>query len=211
MTATDPRAESAGMNDAEHRAALAVAAVFGHDRDTLADKPDLLTQYLRAGRQAVAALVQFGEQSTRDTIAETLFDLAHECCNEGCHGGGRAWYDGPAARLGPHSVLAEVAVERQMQDDQWGEQNHPDGTGQWVHERTSAELARAACQRAADEGTLTWAHILREEVTEALAESDPARLRAELVQVAAVAAAWVEAIDRRAEAGRQARRAEAGR
>ncbi|MFI1165600.1 hypothetical protein ACH4UM_18790 [Streptomyces sp. NPDC020801] len=36
-----------------------------------------------------------------------------------------------------------------------------------------------------------------EEALEALAEDDPGKLRAELVQVAAVAVAWIEAIDRR--------------
>jgi hypothetical protein len=40
--------------------------------------------------------------------------------------------------------------------------------------------------------------ILREEVYEAFAEEDPAALRTELIQVAAVAATWVDAIDRRA-------------
>lgn len=49
-------------------------------------------------------------------------------------------------------------------------------------------------------GRGTWRDILAEEFNEALAESDPDRLRAELVQVAAVAVNWVEAIDRR-EAG----------
>lgn len=43
-----------------------------------------------------------------------------------------------------------------------------------------------------------WRHILDEEVAEALAETDPERLRAELVQVAAVAVQWIEALDRRA-------------
>ncbi|MFE2941006.1 NUDIX hydrolase [Streptomyces sp. NPDC059255] len=93
-------------------------------------------------------------------------------------------------------VLAEIASERRRQDDKFGEQNHPDGTGQHP-EQIDADVARMACQQAADGGYLDWLHILREEVAEALAESDPARLRAELVQVAAVAAAWVEAIDRR--------------
>ncbi|HYF53037.1 MAG TPA: hypothetical protein VEA41_02135 [Salinarimonas sp.] len=44
---------------------------------------------------------------------------------------------------------------------------------------------------------MTYSQILAEEVAEALAESDPMLLRAELVQVAAVAVQWVEAIDRR--------------
>lgn len=44
---------------------------------------------------------------------------------------------------------------------------------------------------------MDWLHILREEVAEAFAETDPVALRGELVQVAAVAVAWAEAIDRR--------------
>jgi hypothetical protein len=39
-----------------------------------------------------------------------------------------------------------------------------------------------------------------EEVREAMAESDPAKLRVELVQVAAVSVAWIEALDRRMDA-----------
>lgn len=95
-------------------------------------------------------------------------------------------------------VLQDVAVERAFQNGKWGEQNHPDGTG--LDCPSSGWLAasyRQDCQRAAEDGTLTWRHILREEYAEALAEDDPAKLRAELIQVAAVAAAWAEAIDRR--------------
>jgi hypothetical protein len=58
-------------------------------------------------------------------------------------------------------------------------------------------MARNSNDRAVREGTLTWTHILEEEVCEALAETDQERLREELVQVAAVACAWVECIDRR--------------
>lgn len=92
-------------------------------------------------------------------------------------------------------VLADILEERLRQEDQWGEQNHPDGTG--GNAGLLAEWAREACQRAAASGTVTWQHILLEEVYEAFAETDPAALRAELIQVAAVAAAWAEAIDRR--------------
>ncbi|TIH26025.1 NUDIX hydrolase, partial [Subtercola vilae] len=42
-----------------------------------------------------------------------------------------------------------------------------------------------------------WQDILLEEVFEAFAESDTSKLRTELIQVAAVAQQWVEAIDRR--------------
>jgi hypothetical protein len=93
------------------------------------------------------------------------------------------------------AVLDEIASERRRQDDKWGEQNHPDGTR--ASNQDWAEEARAACQHAADEDALTWAAVLYEEFTEALAEEDPAKLRTELLQVAAVAVAWAEAIDRR--------------
>lgn len=99
-------------------------------------------------------------------------------------------------RTGLTGVLDEIAAERGKQDAKWGEQNHPDGTGRNLapHLRDSARNAR---EQAAAEGRLTWTHVLREEFAEAYAETDPAKLRAELVQVAAVAVAWIQAIDRR--------------
>lgn len=90
----------------------------------------------------------------------------------------------------------QVEAERLAQDKKWGEQNHPDGTGS-LPQSLIAAAAREACSRAAERGALTWAHILGEEVCEALAEADPHALRAELVQVAAVCVAWIEALDRR--------------
>jgi hypothetical protein len=107
-------------------------------------------------------------------------------------------------------VLAEVAVERRRQDAKWGEQNHPDGTGPdsglgmpgWVRSYPQwATDLRQAVDSAAKSGDLTWANILLEKVFESLAEQDPVKLRAELVQVAAVAAQWAQAIDRRLRGG----------
>jgi hypothetical protein len=100
--------------------------------------------------------------------------------------------------LGPDAhVLAEIQAERQRQDAKWGEQNHPDGTGN-KSQQDYADQARKWCEAAFGSGYGTWADVLAEEVAEVNAERDPARLRAELVQVAAVAAAWIAAIDRRA-------------
>lgn len=79
--------------------------------------------------------------------------------------------------MGVESVLDEVATERARQDERWGEQNHED---------------------------LIWGAILGEEmgeVSRAMLEDrfgDGGNLREELLQVAAVAVAWVECIDRRA-------------
>ncbi|MFF0816606.1 hypothetical protein ACFYVR_15865 [Rhodococcus sp. NPDC003318] len=92
-------------------------------------------------------------------------------------------------------VLAEVWRERDRQDEQWGEQNHPNGTGGAGH-RAKAVDARLRCQLAAELGLVSFRDILGEEVAEAFAESDPKALRAELIQVAAVAVAWVEKLDR---------------
>lgn len=108
-----------------------------------------------------------------------------------------------SAHTGLDRVLADVTVEREAQHDTWGIQQLPDGTGpRWA---TVADDARRECERAAAAGELTWRHVLVEEVAEALAEDDPARLRAELVQVAAVAVQWLQAVDRQAEGTRHGR------
>lgn len=96
-----------------------------------------------------------------------------------------------------NAVLGEVLEERRRQHLKWGEQNHPDGTGMDPMMEKFARLAKLACNEAAKTGTLTWRYILDEEVAEANAESSEIALRAELIQVAAVATAWIEAIDRR--------------
>ncbi|MFF0143572.1 NUDIX hydrolase [Streptomyces sp. NPDC005227] len=99
--------------------------------------------------------------------------------------------------LGPDAaVLAEVQAERERQDTKWGEQNHPDGTGN-KSQQDFADHKRKWCEAAFGSGYGTWADVLAEEVAEVEAEREPARLRAELVQVAAVAVAWIAAIDRR--------------
>lgn len=93
-------------------------------------------------------------------------------------------------------VLDDVHEERIRQDEKWGEQNHPDGTGEIGSELIMIS-AQKICDAATKKGLLKWRHILAEEFFEAIAEADPDRLRAELVQVAAVAVAWCQAIDRR--------------
>ncbi|KQO98361.1 hypothetical protein [Leifsonia sp. Leaf264] len=66
-----------------------------------------------------------------------------------------------------------------------------DGELQWV----IANDAKERTDRHTEEGTLTWEHILREEIEEAFAETDPQKIRAEMVQVAAVALKIIDAID----------------
>lgn len=131
---------------------------------------------------------------------------------------GRGWIrflDSPGSPTTAR-ILSEVGQERSRQDAKWGEQNHPDGTGpNWrIFGHGAAEwltFVRAALEQTTQPG-LSWAGgeyqvvpptgplwllIALEEVFEALVESDPAKLRAELVQSAAVLVAWIEAIDRR--------------
>ena len=84
-------------------------------------------------------------------------------------------------------ALQDVGDERERQRRKWGEQNHPDGTGPQY--TGHADGARRECDREHRAGRGTWRHILLEEVGEASAETDPAALRTELVQVAAVATA----------------------
>lgn len=94
------------------------------------------------------------------------------------------------------NVLSDVEAERVRQDNKWGIQNHPDGTGR-AYDRARALIEQESCEFAAKAGNLTWRDILNEEVWEAYAETVPELLRAELIQVASVCVAWVECIDRR--------------
>lgn len=100
------------------------------------------------------------------------------------------------ATPGVGDFAEEVDAERQRQLAKFGEQHHPDGTGLPVYQ-AGAIRYRNHADRAAAAGHLAWRDVLMEEVYESLAEADPARLRAELLQVAAVCAAWIADIDSR--------------
>lgn len=104
--------------------------------------------------------------------------------------------------LEKENLFLDILDERAYQDDRFGEQNRPN-----FHPLSVVLGLHPAYARMADKQkvinaarsrrkTLGWDGILMEEAYEAIAESDPARLREELVQVAAVAQAWIEAIDR---------------
>lgn len=95
-------------------------------------------------------------------------------------------------------TLTAIRDERKRQDLKWGEQNHPDGTTEDY--RLAAESLKMYNDLAAKAGNITWRDILMEEVFEAFTETDPEKLAEELVQVAAVAVAWLEHIKRRQEA-----------
>ncbi|MFE3144767.1 hypothetical protein [Streptomyces scopuliridis] len=92
-------------------------------------------------------------------------------------------------------ILADIKAERDSQDALFGVQNLPDGTSALF--KGSADVHRSDCDRAFTEGRGTFRHVFLEEVFEAMAESHPIKLRAELIQAIAVGVKWVEAIDRR--------------
>lgn len=118
-------------------------------------------------------------------------------------GAGHVWSD-EEAREPAERVLAEVLEELGRQDAKWGEQNHPDGWWQ-PHDSDTVYRARHAAQGAARRQRLTWRLVLEEELAEAFDElpaegsagHEPGKLRAELLQVAAVAVQWVLSMDRR--------------
>lgn len=101
------------------------------------------------------------------------------------------------------SILTEIGRKRGAQDAKWGAPKDVcNGTGAAVEfAGLTFEEWRDAVQRRVDRqalhGESVMSHVLLEEVFEALAEDDDVRLREELIQVAAVAAKWVQIIDQR--------------
>lgn len=111
-------------------------------------------------------------------------------------------------------VISDVIDELARQDAKWGQQNHPsldplllNRPGGCTPQRMAAEYeiptairARSSTDRAAETGHKTWGHVLVKEVAEVVdagvVDGEPA-LRSELIQAAAVALQWAEAIDRR--------------
>lgn len=99
------------------------------------------------------------------------------------------------AAFHPGRIAGEVLAERRRQFERFGDLHYPDGTGR-PEDVAMAKVAKAEC-KANSPAEDNWRDILREEVYEAFAENDRAALRTELVQVAAVAMAWLEDIDGR--------------
>lgn len=109
-----------------------------------------------------------------------------------------------ADRRGTGHVLRELKAERARQDAKWGQQTHPSLTGipalDWFE--AQAEASRNRANHHAANGTLSWDHIMQEEWDEARLEAAKGLgfehlLRQELVQVMAVAGAWIEDLDRK--------------
>lgn len=81
-------------------------------------------------------------------------------------------------------VLDEVQLERESQDAKWGQQEHDDPLWATILGEEYGEACQAALKRMF--GKQTGQNL----------ERQTHHLREELIQVAAVAVAWVERIDR---------------
>ena len=113
-------------------------------------------------------------------------------------------------KLIPQSLLDDIERERHRQEQKFPGQVLPASPAQlWPHfdelraarhlEIPSEARAKQLCDTAAKRGHLTHGEVLSEEHSEAqaaAARKDPVALREELVQVAAVAIRWIQAIDR---------------
>ncbi len=88
-----------------------------------------------------------------------------------------------------HSALAiaDVLAERERQDVKWGEQNHDPARWLMILGEEYGEACKAGCD-------LTWPNPQKPRCM-------VAEFRAELVQVAAVAVAMIECIDRNSKKG----------
>lgn len=96
-----------------------------------------------------------------------------------------------------NDIASEVIEERLAQLEKWGEQTRPSHYDEVFRLQFSraAERWKEINDARESETEVTWDGVLLEEVYEALAEEDPQRIRAELIQVAAVAMAWVQDLD----------------
>ena len=94
-------------------------------------------------------------------------------------------------------ILEQIADERFSQLKKWGAQAHPDGTYNDFQDKISEARDTCEYERYNLVKGPSWRAILYEEVMESFGETDKAKLRAELIQVAAVAVAWIEDLDSR--------------
>jgi hypothetical protein len=74
--------------------------------------------------------------------------------------------------------------------------DYPDGTWEGGMRKYQRVISADACDRAARQGTMTFAHMLDATSRDALAEEDKVALRGKLIAVAALCALWIEHLDR---------------
>jgi hypothetical protein len=94
-------------------------------------------------------------------------------------------------------ILKRIEDERIAQYLKWGQQDHPSFDEDEYYGLVMEAQAKTICEEANFNQRLTWPHILIEEVSEAVyAKTNEKRIE-ELIQVAAVAVAWIESLQRK--------------
>jgi|SRR5579859_5199996 len=97
------------------------------------------------------------------------------------------------------AVMEEIVDERFRQDAKWGEQNYKGGNGLASH------LGLAGVYKTLNDLPSiqkTWKDVFLGEMHEALGATSDEELRQQLVQLAALAVAWIQAIDRKSNGDR---------
>jgi len=96
------------------------------------------------------------------------------------------------------NTFEEVERELQFQEYLWGQQSHPDFDGEgWAHRvwhQDQLDTRKRSMTRHGD----TWEGIAFEELHEACLETEPLKIRQELIETIAVLTNWVADIDSRA-------------
>lgn len=101
-------------------------------------------------------------------------------------------------------IFREIVIERVRQNVKFGEQNHPligenirnDADIENTYGIVIEENARFLCEDATNNGKLTWANIIIEELSEALCAKTKEEQRKELIETAACCIAAIESLDR---------------
>lgn len=91
-------------------------------------------------------------------------------------------------------VLSDLRVEVAVQVVEHGWRPFPNGTGS-PEQRRAASAAKLHAFDRGFHAQLTWADLLAEELTTALAQVNPITLRKELVHLGGLVVLWLAAID----------------
>lgn len=95
-----------------------------------------------------------------------------------------------------HYLLPTVQQEINKQDEKWGEQNHPCRNVLLTYKLNSPDYYKEVCDERAQVGTVTWADIALEELSEAIYEEDIYKRKEEVIQLGAVCVQWAAKIER---------------
>lgn len=95
------------------------------------------------------------------------------------------------------NIFDEIKQERDSQDKKWGEQNHPSKLVYPDNKLPTEKQIKDHNFYCVNQNTLSWGGIALEELIEANEAPNEELMRAELVQLAAVAVAWIECLDRK--------------